>query len=72
MMDRIGRCDVWSVLAHDYGLYGIATRLDRMGYRPAPSLRYDTLDEDQRVEYHERESVAERTGPYSRKIGRQA
>jgi len=69
-MDRIGRLEVWSVLAHDYGLYGIVTRLERMGFRPGPMLRYDTLQNDQRVEYADREAIAERTGAYSRKLGR--
>lgn len=71
-MDRIGRCDVWSVLAHDYGLYGIVARLERMGYCPAPSLRYDTLEDTQKDMYHDRQMLAGRTGAYSRKIGRKS
>lgn len=68
-MDRIARCEVWSVLAHDFGLYGIATRLERMGFRPRPTLRFDTLDEEQMILYSENEDVASETGPYSFKIG---
>ena len=69
-MDRIARLEVWSCLAHDHGLYGIVTRLDLMGFKPAPSLRTETLDEDQMIAYQEREEIAFKTSPYSRKIGR--
>lgn len=68
-MDRIALCEVWSCLAHDYGLYGINTRLDRMGFKPAPALTYDTLDEEQQLAYSDREPQAIATGPYSPKIG---
>ncbi len=71
MIDRIARCEVWSVLAHDYGLYGINARLHRMGFKPSPILTRETLHEDQLEYYFERESLAMKTGPYSRKIGRQ-
>ena len=68
-MDRIGRLEVWSCLAHDYGLYGIVARLDRMEFRPSPLLNTDRLDEEQKILYAENERLAEATGPYSRKIG---
>ena len=38
-MDRIARCEVWSILAHDYGLYGIASRLEQMGFKPGPEFK---------------------------------
>lgn len=69
-MDRIGRLEVWSVLAHDYGLYGIAARLERMGFKPSPLLRFASLDDSQLVDYAEREHIAQRTGAYSSKLGR--
>ena len=68
-MDRFDICEVWSVLAHDYGLYGIQTRLDKMGFKSFPMLRYATLNDEQLIMYAERQSKASRTGPYSYKIG---
>ena len=68
-MDRIGRLEVWSCLAHDYGLYGIVARLDRMKFRPSPLLNTDRLDEEQKTLYAENEHLAKVTSPYSRKIG---
>lgn len=69
-MNRIARLEVWSCLAHDYGLYGIVARLDQMHFRPAPSLRTETLDEEQIYLYQLNEEKANLTSPYSRKIGR--
>ena len=34
--DRFDICEAYYVLAHDYGMYGIISRLERMGYRPSP------------------------------------
>ena len=70
-MDRIARLEVWSCLAHDYGLYGICARLDAMGFRPATALRSDRLDEEQTMLYEQCEDKAGRTGPYDRKIARE-
>lgn len=69
-MDRIARCEVWSCLAHDYGLYGIADRLYQMDFNPSFSLRTEKLDEEQTRLYQENEEKAKATGPWSRKIGR--
>ncbi len=68
-MDRIARCEVWSVLAHDWGMYGIAARLERMGFRGRPTLDYDTLEPEQQELYEANASVCRATGPYSRKLG---
>ena len=68
-LDRVEMLEVWSVLAHDYGLYGIVSRLAGMGFRPRPSLRYATLSDEQRFYYETQTAMAERTGAYSRKIG---
>lgn len=72
-MDRIGICEVYSVLAHDFGLYGIATRLDRMGFRPGLSLAIGKdrgLDEEQFSAYEALSERAERTDPYSVRLAR--
>lgn len=70
-LGRIGTCDVFSALAHDYGLYGIATRLERMGYRPSPAIATGDmrgLDESQYAAYLDLEERANRTDPYARRL----
>lgn len=68
MIDRIGICEVFSCLAHDYGLYGIATRLEQMGFRPSPMLNTDRLDDWQTELYQSLEDRAMRTDPYARRL----
>lgn len=68
-MNRFDVLECWSVLAHDYGLYGINSRLYQMGFRPSCMLSYDSLSEDQKFYYAAHEAVAEKTKPYSYKIG---
>jgi hypothetical protein len=70
LTDRIALLEVWSVLAHDYGLYALNARLDRMGFRPSPSLTYDTLDLGQKEYYALRSYDANVTPSYSPKIVR--
>lgn len=70
-LGRIGICDVFSALAHDYGLYGIAARLDRMGYRPSPFIGVGGtrgLDESQYAVYRSLEARALRTDPYAKRL----
>ena len=70
MFNRFDVLECWSVLAHDYGLYGINARLYEMGFRPSPMLCFDSLSEDQKFYYAEREALANKTTAYSRKLGR--
>jgi hypothetical protein len=67
--DRIELLEVWSVLAHDYGLYGVQGRLDRMGFKPRPHLCYDSLTPDQKAYYEAKQDLAESTRAYSDRLG---
>ena len=67
-MDRLGLLEVWCVLAHDFGLYGIRDRLHQMGFKPGPALCYSSLDDGQKTFYHAREDRAAQIGPWDRKI----
>lgn len=61
-MDRIGTLEVLSLLAHDYGLYGVFGRLQRLGLRVANSRQfYDGLEDWQQELYIQLESRAEAT-----------
>jgi hypothetical protein len=50
-MDRIAVLETLNVIAHDYGLYAVKTRLDRMGFRAGLRDSYERLDEDQQWFY---------------------
>ena len=55
-----------NVLAHDYGLYAVKTRLDQVGFKAGPTR--DTLggiNERGRKLYAEWEPMAEATDPYA-------
>lgn len=61
-MDRIGTIEVLSLLAHDYGLYGVFGRLQRKGLRVANSRQFfDGLESWQQDLYMALEPRAERT-----------
>lgn len=49
--DRLDICEAWSLLAHDWGLYAVAARLDRMSFKPAPGLSWRSLSENGRAYY---------------------
>lgn len=49
--DRFDICEAHSLWAHDYGEYAVITRLTRMGFRPSPLLRYDSLTDNGRSIY---------------------
>ena len=68
-LGRIGLLEVWAVLAHDYGLYGLHDRITSTpGLRLRPSLARNRLDEVQQAAYRDREAVARTMGPWDRKI----
>ena len=67
--DRFDICEAWSLLAHDFGLYGIVDRLGRMGFRPRSSLAWDTLSPNAQAIYSQGERTARDTGRWSRRIG---
>lgn len=72
-MDRIALCEVYAVLAHDYGLYGIAAKLHRMGFRGRPSLAIGStrgLDDEQYEVFLALEPRALRTDPYAMRLAR--
>lgn len=48
---RFDICEAYSCLAHDFGLYALNTRLDRLGFKPRPTQTVDTLGEDARAIY---------------------
>ena len=68
-LSRIDVLECWSVLAEEYGLYGIVARMSGMGFRPRPSLCHLTLSEDQKFYYEAHRDLADKTGAYSRKLG---
>jgi len=47
--NRFDTCEAWSCLAHDWGLYAISTRLDRMGFKPSPTLSMDSMADNARM-----------------------
>lgn len=63
MLDRIAVLEVLNVIAHDYGLYAVKTRLDRIGFRAGMRDCYERLDEDQRDLYERLAWRAARTEP---------
>lgn len=50
-MDRIAVLETLNVIAHDYGLYGVKTRLSRIGFRAGMRDSYDRLSADQQWLY---------------------
>jgi hypothetical protein len=49
--NRFDICEAWSCLAHDWGLYAVAARLDDMGFTPSPLQSTETLSENARAIY---------------------
>lgn len=70
--NRFDICEAWSVLAHDFGLYGLAERLRRMGFRPSRSLSRESLSPNAAHIYTLGESKARQTGRWARRIGGEA
>lgn len=60
--DRFDVCEAWWCLAHDHGLYGIITRLERMKFKPRPNLRTDDLNDNANAIYNYWDSVLETWG----------
>ena len=58
--DRFDICEAFSMLAHDWGLYDICPRLDRLGFRPSPILSYENLEENGREIYDYHNDLLER------------
>lgn len=67
--DRFDICEAWSLLAHDYGLYGIVDRLARIGFRARPSLAWDTLSPNAQAIYSHGMRAAHETARWARRIG---
>lgn len=44
--DRFDLCEAYACLCHDWGLYALATRLDRVGFKGRPDLSTETLEEN--------------------------
>jgi hypothetical protein len=40
MFDRFDICEAYNLLAHDYGLYDVKTRLDKLGFKCAHSAEF--------------------------------
>ena len=55
---RFDAAEALSVLAHDYGLYRINTRLDEIRFSPRPSLERETLEETGEEFYRQWEPMA--------------
>jgi hypothetical protein len=52
MFDRFDVCEAFNLLAHDYGLYDVKTRLNQMQFRCRSSAEfYDGLTENGREIY---------------------
>ncbi len=50
--DRFDICEAWNLLAHDYGLYDVKDRLNRLEFKCAPSAEfYEGLGENSKVIY---------------------
>lgn len=61
-MDRFDTCEGLNLIAHDWGLYDVKARLDRIRFRCAPSAEfYDGLSEGGR-EVYDRHDAEIRTG----------
>jgi hypothetical protein len=50
-MDRVSFLETYFVYACDWGEYETVTRIENMGFRPSPSLKYSNLTEDQKHLY---------------------
>ena len=52
MFDRFDICEAFNLLAHDFGLYDVKTRLDSLGFKSAASAEfYDGLSDNGRDIY---------------------
>ena len=52
MFDRYDICEAYNLLAHDYGLYDVKARLDKMGFKCAHSVEfYEGLTENGQAIY---------------------
>jgi hypothetical protein len=69
-MDRIAVLETLNVIAHDYGLYAVKTRLDRMGFRAGLRDSYDRLNDDQQWLYTRLERRAVKTLPTDTRLAR--
>jgi hypothetical protein len=49
--DRFDICEAYAVYAWDWGNYVLWSRLQRLGFRPRPSLSLRTLTENGRAIY---------------------
>jgi len=50
--DRFDICEAWYLLAHDWGLYAVITRLEHdLHFRPSPILSYDNISENAKEIY---------------------
>ena len=73
MTDRFAVCEAYAVLSWDFGLYGIWSRLQQMGFRPSPMLSRETLHTSPEREealrlYVRLKPRARRTGPWDRRL----
>lgn len=51
--DRYDICEAFNLLAHDYGLYDVLTRLNNMGFKCSrPAEFYDGLTENGQAIYN--------------------
>jgi len=64
--DRFDICEAWSLAAHDYGQYGVITRLGRMHFRaPMLNTRGDLTENGQEIYDAISERMAQATNPYA-------
>ena len=61
MFDRFDICEAFNLLAHDWGLYDVKARLDRMQFRCAPSAEfYDGLSDNSKLGYDHHNALLKR------------
>jgi len=68
--DRFDICEAYACLAHDFGLYGIAARLDGMQFRARPSLHTSTMTDNAREIYDGAADRALGTGARDQRLAR--
>jgi len=65
--DRFDICEAYYVAAHDYGQYGVISRLDRIGFRMSPlNAGRESLSENGQIIFDELVARIEECDPLAR------
>ena len=65
--DRFDICEAYYVAAHDYGQYGVISRLDRIGFRMSPiGCHRESLSENGQIIFDELVARIEECDPLAR------